>query len=367
MGKGNYTTLSQGFPLDNLTTLIGNNQDSIISGRDLNETIIGGDGENVLDGRGGHDTIIGGAGNDTIHGGVGDDQLVATGTTPFFATGTTPFLGRDYLYGEAGNDVLVTEVLAAVYGGDGDDVLIAQGTEDDARDIQLEGGPGNDQYFIKRSVGRIEDNEGANVYNIETASGGKIEGLFSKSDDGQRDLLIVDINHDELVATWHNGQLALHHLESQELIANILWIDESDRQLQVQTQDGHILEFDAQGNGTTVGYTIPGFTVEGGFGDPDFNAAADATFAQVTSITGDERDNVLTGNALNNYISGAFFVRGYLRVDRLLYMNCGLERLARSRKGREGPKKAQNKRPRRCPTVFLPESTKVLTTNGEGL
>ncbi len=61
-------TGSPGFSLDNLTTLIGNDQNSRISGRGLDETIIGGDGENVLNGRGGKDTLIGGSGNDTIHG-----------------------------------------------------------------------------------------------------------------------------------------------------------------------------------------------------------------------------------------------------------------------------------------------------------
>ncbi len=216
-------------------------------------------------------------------------------------------MGRDYLYGEADNDVLVTEVQATVYGGDGHDVLIAQGTEENADNIILEGGSGNDQYIIQRSVGRISDNEGANVYNIETASGGRIYSLWSRNDDGQRDLLIVDINHDQLVASAPDGlSLALSHRGSLEMIATIHgWTeDASYRQLQVQTQDGHILEFDAQGKSTTVGYTIPGFTVEGGSPAPDFNAAADATFAQVTSITGDEQDNILTGNALNNYISG---------------------------------------------------------------
>ena len=348
-------------------TFIGNGQDSHISGRELDETIIGGEGENILDGRGGNDTLVGGFDNDTLQGGSGDDQLVATGSTPF--------LGRDYLYGDAGNDVLFTTVQADLYGGDGDDTLIVQAPGEDVTDrrdallaeadrltaqagdlntalaigqrldaetlrnqaalltpelaatradnIRLYGGAGNDQYNIQRSVSLVEDNEGANVYVIDTQSGGKIEQLVSRNDDGLDDLIIVDLNRDQISGTHSfTDSLILRHQDTDELIAHVILAgDEGEFEpVQVQTADGYTLEFTAQTRPVevqpgltiyivegfsrqTVGFTIPELS-SNPLSAPDVDASTDPALAQLNSISGDDRNNILTGNDSSNYISG---------------------------------------------------------------
>ncbi len=316
--------------------IIGNDQDSRLKGSDLSETIIGGDGRNTLIGLGGNDTLIGGNDIDLFLGGSGDDQLLALGITPHSER-------PDLLYGNDGNDVLVTRVTADLYGGDNDDTLIAlapdvneiqrlydalmaqaaelkNGSANHLRrlaaatmplklaygraQIRLYGGAGNDQYRIQRSVTEIVDKEGANVYNIETFSGGSILNLLTVDND-QQDLLVVDVNADNIRANLAGQNLLLQNQRTQTQFALLQdWtLSESHRNLQVQTQDGYLLDLDAQGNRTIVGYTV-NFAIEGGFSRPNFNPAIDETYGKITSIIGDERDNILTGNNLNNYIAG---------------------------------------------------------------
>lgn len=117
-------------------TIVGTDDDDILTGSAGNDIIAGLGGNDVIYGFGGNDTICGGEGNDVIFGGNGNDQLYGDA-------------GNDVLYGERGDDLL--------QGGGGNDSLdggigrdrllgeagndtLAGGTGNDA----LNGGPGGD-------------------------------------------------------------------------------------------------------------------------------------------------------------------------------------------------------------------------------
>lgn len=113
------------------------------------DVLNGGDEGDFLDGGAGDDSLDGGAGFDSIHGGPGNDRLVA-GFRPFatpgfegsnfgqdsisqdadlLLTGADP--GRDELYGDGGNDYLVS----AHELWDTDDSLLVGGSGDDTYEV----------------------------------------------------------------------------------------------------------------------------------------------------------------------------------------------------------------------------------------
>lgn len=101
------------------------------------------------------DTITGTIAGDRIFGGAGDDVLDAGGG----AQG-----GRDYLYGEAGNDRLVSYGYAELQGGAGNDVLIGStGVPNDpwgnTSDF-LYGGAGDDELRVYKSGTTVDGGEG---------------------------------------------------------------------------------------------------------------------------------------------------------------------------------------------------------------
>ena len=71
-----------------------------IDGGAGNDTLIGGDGNDALIGGDGNDTLIGGLGGNTVYGGNGDDTIIVDSTVPYIYDGSD----AQYLNGGAGND-----------------------------------------------------------------------------------------------------------------------------------------------------------------------------------------------------------------------------------------------------------------------
>lgn len=209
-------------------TLIGSDDDNVLSGLGGNDTLLGGlgrdflyggDGADSLDGEGGSDRVYGGAGADTIIGGAGWDNLWgdAGDDTLDGGNGTDWLFGgdgidtlsggteRDILYGQAGNDIL--------RGGDGDDTLHGGNDNDDlagdagndwlfggAGADRLEGGIGDDR--IQGSYGRdvLAGGAGADTFifsngdSAASAAGADRIRDFSRAEGDRIDLSAIDAN-----------------------------------------------------------------------------------------------------------------------------------------------------------------------------
>lgn len=116
---GAYIDLENGYALDGMGST-----DTIINfeqarGGIFDDTILGDDNNNRLEGREGNDIIYGRGGFDTLDGGDGDDTLYGEDTVEFQATST------ESLVGGAGNDVLDAGTgTVNMVGGTGDDTLV---------------------------------------------------------------------------------------------------------------------------------------------------------------------------------------------------------------------------------------------------
>ncbi len=119
-------------------------------------TLIGNEGANLLIAGAGGDTVEGGGGGDALFGEAGDDFLYGQAGVDYAVGGGGNDLldgggDADALYGEDGNDIIeagtgfVTDILI---GGAGDDVLRAISGEANPDYDLLDGGAGNDSYYV---------------------------------------------------------------------------------------------------------------------------------------------------------------------------------------------------------------------------
>jgi Ca2+-binding RTX toxin-like protein len=145
-----FTPVCDGKP----ATIIGSDDDDILTGTEDDDVIVGLGGKDVIYGLGGNDTICGGPGDDVIFGDAGADRIFGDVGNDVLLGGTGP----DQLFGGDGHDVLLGESGADVlsggsgddslHGGDGNDRLLGGSGNDtlrgDAGDDELSGGTGSD-------------------------------------------------------------------------------------------------------------------------------------------------------------------------------------------------------------------------------
>lgn len=129
-------------------TIMGTDDDDVITGTLGNDVIDGGAGNDTIAGGGGDDIICGGPGDDTIWGNIGDDLLIGGDGDDKVRGGS----GNDDVRGGAGADDLSgSKGDDVVDGGSGDDVAIRGGTGDD----RLTGGTG-DEVLMNGNGGEDE-------------------------------------------------------------------------------------------------------------------------------------------------------------------------------------------------------------------
>jgi Ca2+-binding RTX toxin-like protein len=126
---------------------VGNDLANLLTGNEGANLLLGGQGDDTLSGGAGNDIVYGEGGADTLSGGEGIDYLIA-GTGNDDLDGGD---GADALYGEDGDDILVggasfdTDILV---GGAGNDILDGIGNQSDPEYDLMDGGDGNDTYWI---------------------------------------------------------------------------------------------------------------------------------------------------------------------------------------------------------------------------
>lgn len=144
--------------------LLGGNGEDFLGGGSGNDKLDGGAGEDFLydaDENGGNDTLLGGLDNDFLDSGLGADRLEGGAGNDLLSDWGDGGEDTNVLLGGEGNDLL--EVIDnnganTLDGGNGNDVLIAGnsqefflpmgGGEDNFSGFVLNGGAGDDSYFI---------------------------------------------------------------------------------------------------------------------------------------------------------------------------------------------------------------------------
>lgn len=145
-GLGGQDTIEGNGGADHVCGGAGND---LLTGADGADRLLGQGGADVVDGGPGKDRVVGAGGADTLFGAGGDDSISGgTGNDSLESGANT---GKALLYGDDGDDVLVSQgVGSTLYGDDGQDTLRVSGTTAPAQLVggadadELVGGAGND-------------------------------------------------------------------------------------------------------------------------------------------------------------------------------------------------------------------------------
>ena len=97
--------------------------DTLMGGAD-GDLLVGGEGDDSLSGGVGNDRLFGQFGSDTLEGGLGDDTLDGTQARSISDPGTDEDQG-DFLFGGAGDDVLILGSGDLAEGGEGADRFVS--------------------------------------------------------------------------------------------------------------------------------------------------------------------------------------------------------------------------------------------------
>jgi hypothetical protein len=101
-------------------TIVGGEGNDTIAANTGNDDLYGYSGVDTIRGNAGHDTIHGGDGNDIIYGNNGIDHMYGgNNNDTLHGTSEETTASPDYLYGDAGDDVLLEETAETCDGGEG--------------------------------------------------------------------------------------------------------------------------------------------------------------------------------------------------------------------------------------------------------
>jgi Ca2+-binding RTX toxin-like protein len=184
--------------------MLGGGGKDLLDGGSYGDRIYGHEGDDSLRGNGGDDRLFGGSGNDTLIGGAGYDLLVGDFSKE-------NYLGAEEINAKGGDDRL--------YGGD-------QFSDDGLAD-RLEGGNGNDKYFVgDKDVIYDSDGKGSidldgKIIKCKTTSpppipGGQpveIDGVkYSISKAKPNDLIVTVREKSFVIENWKNKDLRIEFL-----------------------------------------------------------------------------------------------------------------------------------------------------------
>ena len=332
-----------------LISTLGTDNDDYLFGGSGSDTIIGKAGDDTLEGKAGNDLLDGGEGSDTMSGGIGNDTYVVDAATDViqensnegtdlvissvsFTLGAnvenltlnaslavadaningTGNASANSITGNAGNNQLdgggAADTLTA---GAGNDILNG-GTADGVGDL-LQGGEGNDRYFVDSTLDIIRDSGGTDT--VETTVSFDIGDTLSV--EGIEHLLYKDNN----AAATLKGNNADNSLTSKGTSADRLEAGAGNDTLDGGTGANTLI------GGTGDDYYIVNSAAETVTEGTETGSGLDtvltkvATFAlgadsnveiltynplgtSKTTLTGSNSDNTITGGNFGNSLSG---------------------------------------------------------------
>ena len=266
---------------------------STTPGSSAADTLTGGPGDDTLDGRGGNDLLDGFGGNDSLVGGSGDDAAFGGAGSDTLLGG----LGFDFLDGGLGDDLLDGGAdFDQLIGGPGDDMLLGAGGDFDF----LIGGPGNDLIDGGTGFGDTA------AFDDPSPSFGAVVDLVAGTatdEFGNADTLvgIEDLTGSSLADSL-NGDGVANRLSG--LDGNDTLNGGADNDLLIGDQGDDYLDGGA-GISDRAEYFAPAAvmvslvagTANDGFGNTD-------TILNIEDITGSNFDDVIIGDANNNFLEG---------------------------------------------------------------
>jgi hypothetical protein len=185
-------------------TLVGNNVDDALHGRDGNDTLISKGITRALVGGTGDDKLYGSYKADTLFAGEGNDILYGSG-------------GGDTLYGDAGDDLIYGGGQAdTIFAGDGNDTIM--------------GGKGNDVLFGGSGNNVLVGDKGSDIFALEPGAGQSIvkdfqlqqDTLGLTSDLSFKDLSFKQKGRNTLLSVGKDQLMLLIDVDSSQITATAI-------------------------------------------------------------------------------------------------------------------------------------------------
>ncbi len=316
-------------------TLTGNAENNVLVGAKGNDTLYGlagddtldgGASNDILDGGDGDDWLMGGAGDDIIRGGAGNDwasyegakagvtaDLTKTGQQDTVGDGKDTLSGIENLYGSDFNDTLTGDAgINVLVGGKGNDTLHGLAGDDtldggDGNDV-LDGGDGDDWLVGGAGDDIIRGGAGSDWASYEGAKAGVTADLTKT---GQQDT--VGDGKDTLTGIENLWGSAFDDVLIGDANANNLQGGAGDDKLYGGAGDDHLSGgtgnnlIDGGEGWDTVDYRFSdvGVTIDlSMFVAPGGSPPAGDWLISIEAAIGSEHDDVMTGNAYENYLFG---------------------------------------------------------------
>ncbi|MFK7862426.1 MAG: hypothetical protein AB8B64_26695, partial [Granulosicoccus sp.] len=307
--------------LINIEDLAGSPHDDNLRGSDTDQIISGGEGDDKIDGAAGNDLLDGGAGTDNVAGGSGDDIFV------YSDGGDTLDGGEDLDTLDLSLTPIITQVDARLDGNNDSAINVTGGESFTVRNIEnVVGTPGNDRFQGDDKDNVLDGRDGDDILIGAAGNDSLIGGDGRDSADySVAEIAVnIDLSAGEVTSDGFGGRDAISGIEDltgsdyDDYLAgdeqdnvltgglgNDVLVGQAGDDLLVggEGQDAASYEFSRSAVRIDLASDEPTRDGEGGSDSFDsIESAIGSAFNDV--LSGDERDNVLSGLAGDDILDG---------------------------------------------------------------